>query len=457
MSAKILVADDDESLRRVVQFKLKQKGYEVSLAEDGASALEELKKSRYDLLLSDVRMPGLDGIQLLEKSKQVQPDLKVILITAYATISMAVEAVKLGAFDYLTKPFEDDQLFLTIEKTLKFKKLEDENRLLREQLSGREKFKNMIGVSKPFKDLLVLVNKVAPTDATILLSGESGTGKEMIARAIHFRSARSAGPFVAVNCAAIPRELIESELFGHVKGAFTGAIKDKRGKFALADGGTLLMDEVSELGIELQAKLLRVIQERVIEPVGSEKVSEIDIRLIAATNMDLKQRVAEGKFREDLFYRLNIIPIRVPSLRERAEDIPVLLKEFLNRFSPGQKIDIDNKLIEKLQNYQWPGNIRELENLVERMVILKKSNLLTPGDLPLDFGSMAPAPAAEMGRTEDLTFHEAEKKLIIDALDKFGWNRSKAAEHLKIPRHILIYRMKKYDIFYKDGPSPKEG
>lgn len=456
MSAKILVADDDESLRRVVQFKLKQQGYEVSIAEDGARALEELKKNRYDLLLSDVRMPGLDGIQLLEKSKQVQPDLEVILITAHATISMAVEAVKLGAFDYLTKPFEDDQLFLTIEKALKFKKLEDENRHLREQLNGREKFKSMIGVSKPFKDLLVLVKKVAPTDATILLSGESGTGKEMIARAIHFGSARSVGPFIAVNCAAIPRELIESELFGHLKGAFTGAIKDKRGKFQLADGGTLLLDEVSELGIELQAKLLRVIQERVIEPVGSERASEIDIRLIAATNMDLKQKVVEGKFREDLFYRLSIIPIRVPSLRERAEDIPVLLKGFLNRFSPGQKIDIDNRLLEKLQNYQWPGNIRELENLVERMVILKKSNLLTTGDLPSDFGSMDIAPSMDIPKIESLTFHEAEKKLIIDALDRFGWNRSKAAEHLKIPRHILIYRMKKYGIFYKNDANPKE-
>jgi len=457
MNIRILLADDDESLRRVLQFKLRQQGYEIDIAEDGNRAFQQLQKNKYDLLLSDVRMPGLDGIQLLEKTKQAQPEIEVILITAHATIPAAVEAVKMGAFDFLTKPFEDDQLFITIEKALKFRKLEIENRLLKEQLNGADRHKNLIGTSKPFKDLLALVDKVAPSDATVLLSGESGTGKEMIAHAIHYKSPRAGGPFVAVNCAAIPRELIESELFGHVKGAFTGAIKDKRGKFELAGGGTLLMDEVSELGIDLQAKLLRVIQERVIEPVGSEKAIEVDIRFIAATNVDLKQRVSEGKFREDLFYRLNIIPIRLPSLRERSEDIPVLLREFLNRLSSGQNIEIDNHLMDRLREYSWPGNIRELENLVERMVILKKSNLLTLEDLPPDFGSAGPSQIPVSGRTGDLTFHEAEKKLIIDALDKFGWNKSRAAEHLQIPRHILIYRMKRYGIFGKKGATPQEG
>jgi two-component system NtrC family response regulator len=450
MSIKILVADDDASLRRVLQFKLKQKGYEVEIAEDGNHALDELKKSRYDLLLSDIRMPGLSGIELIEKSKQVQPDLEIILITAHATISAAVEAVKLGAFDYLTKPFEDEELFVAIEKALKFKKLENENRLLRQQLNGKERYRHIVGVSKPFKDLLALVDKVAPTDATVLITGESGTGKEIIARAIHYKSPRAEKSFIAVNCAAIPRELIESELFGHVKGSFTGAIKDKRGKFELADEGTLLLDEISELGIELQAKLLRVIQERVIEPVGSESTREIDMRIIAATNVDLKLRISEGKFREDLFYRLNIIPIRVPALRERTDDIPILISEFFGRFSPKQKIKIDDKLLLRLQQYQWPGNIRELENLVERMVILRKSNLLTLGDLPLDFGVNDSIILHPQNSGGELSFHEAEKKIIVDALDKFGWNRSKAAAHLKIPRHILIYRMKKYGIFYKD-------
>ena len=457
MSIKILLADDDPSLRRVIQYKLKQKGYEVNAVEDGEKALDELSRNRYDLLLSDIKMPGLDGLELLERSKQVQSDLEVILITAHATVPMAVEAVKLGAFDYLTKPFEDDQLFGAVEKALRFKKLEDENRLLRQQLDGKEFFRNIVGVSKPFKDLLALVEKVAPSDATVLLTGESGTGKELIARALHFKSHRSGKPFVAVNCAAIPRELLESELFGHVKGAFTGAIKDKKGKFELADGGTLLLDEVSELSTELQAKLLRIIQERVIEPVGAEVVREIDIRLIASTNIDLKKRIAKGKFREDLFYRLNIIPMAVPGLRERPDDIPVLIGEFLSRYSPQQKIEIDDRLLGRLRDYHWPGNIRELENLIERMVVLRKSNLLTPGDLPPDFGmSDTRSQGGIVSPNTNLTFHEAEKKLIVEALDRFGWNRSKAAEHLKIPRHILIYRMKKYGIFYKNSAPPSE-
>ncbi len=454
---KILVADDDASLRRVIEFKLNQKGYEVVTVEDGRQAIAELNRNRYDLLLSDIRMPGIDGFQLLDQSKQIQPDLQVILITAHATVAMAVEAVKMGAFDYLTKPFEDDALFNAIDKALKFRNLEDENRQLRRRLDGQEFFKNFVGVSKAYKDLLALIDKVAPTDATILLTGESGTGKEVVARMIHYKSHRADRPFVAVNCAAIPKELLESELFGHIKGAFTGAVKDKRGKFELADSGTLLLDEVSELTVELQAKLLRAIQERVIEPVGSEKGLEIDIRLIASSNVDLKARVREGKFREDLFYRLNIIPLVVPPLRERIDDLPVLIKEFLRRFAPGKNIDLDDKLMGRLENYDWPGNIRELENLTERMVILRKAEHLTLGDLPTDFGaSGGKPPAVRTAENEELGFHDAEKKLIMEALDRAGWNRSQAAEHLKIPRHILIYRMKKYGIFYKKENPPRE-
>ncbi len=448
MDVKILIADDDASLRRVLQFKLKQNGYNVSVAEDGQKAYELLKNKRFDILLCDMKMPGLNGIELLEKSKDVQPDLQVILITAFATIGQAVEAIKLGAFDYLTKPFEDKQLLATIEKVLRFKKLEDENRFLKGQLVGQKFFKNIIGVSKPFKDLMGLVEKVAPTDTTILLTGESGTGKEVIARAIHLKSLRTNEPLIAVNCAAIPKELIESELFGHVRGAFTGAVKDKKGKFELAGGGTLMLDEISELHIELQAKLLRVIQERVIEPIGAEKTQEIDIRLIAATNVDLKKRVADGKFREDLFYRLNIIPINVPSLRERVDDIKVLLKEFLHRFSPKQSIDIDDNLLDKLIKYKWPGNIRELENLVERMVILRKSNLLTLSDLPSDFGiGIKPDISGNSNADKNnLSFHESQKNLIIDALNRHAWNKTQAANYLDIPRHVLLYRLKKYEI-----------
>lgn len=448
MAASILLADDDAALRRVVQFKLKQRGFDTTAVEDGRQALSVLKKSRYDLLLSDMRMPGINGLELLEQARKIQPDLEVILITAYAEISQAVTAVKLGAFDYLTKPFEDEQLFVAIEKALKFKKLEDENKFLKEQLRSKDFVSQIVGISRPFRELMQVIDKIAPTDATVLITGESGTGKELVAKAIHYKSLRSGNSFVAVNCAAIPRDLLESELFGHVRGAFTGAVKDKKGKFQLAAGGTLLLDEISELNIELQAKLLRAIQERVIEPVGSEKKIEIDVRLIAATNLNLKERVRDGGFREDLFYRLNVIPIHVPALRERRADIPILTKEFLQKFGHGQKIKIDPGLSAVLKNYHWPGNIRELENLIERMVILRKSDLLTPDDLPDDFENPEQPSGDEVegDEPERLTFHQAEKKLIVDALDKFAWNKSRAAKYLSVPRHVLIYRMKKYDI-----------
>jgi len=293
-----------------------------------------------------------------------------------------------------------------------------------------------------------MVEKIAPTEATVLLTGPSGTGKEVIARAIHHRSRRSENEFVAVNCAAIPRDLIESELFGHVKGAFTGAVRDKKGKFELAEGSTLLLDEIGDLGIDLQAKLLRVIQERTVEPVGAERKIDIDVRLIAATNSDLRKQVALGKFREDLFYRLNVIPIPVPALARRREDIPILVREFLRRFAGGDDITVDDNLGALLLDHPWPGNIRELENLIERMVILRRSDRLTAADLPADFVSIVPDEVTPSSPpTEDrLTFHEAEKKLIMDALTTAGWNRTKAAKDLNIPRHVLIYRMKKYGL-----------
>jgi DNA-binding NtrC family response regulator len=448
MQIRILLADDDASLRRVIQYKLEQEGYEVNAVSDGEKALKEIRARQYDLVLSDIKMPNLTGVQLLEQVKKIQPTLEVILITAFADVSEAVRAVKLGAFDYLTKPFDDEQLLLAIEKALKYKKLENENKVLKEKLQGQNYLNKIVGVSKSFKNIMNLVDKIAPSDATVLLTGASGTGKEVIARAIHYKSPRRDHNFIAVNCAAIPKELIESELFGHVRGAFTGAVKDKKGKFELADGGTLLLDEVSELNLELQAKLLRVIQELVIEPVGSEKKIEIDIRLIAATNVDLKERIAGGKFREDLFYRLNVIPVRLPNLRDRKEDIPILMREFIRKIEPESKIDIDPKLLDALEEYSWPGNIRELENLVERMVVLRKSDILTTSDLPQDFvlDKQDSDAISEDGKNKELTFHGAEKKLIIDALEKYAGNKSKAARHLKIPRHVLIYRIKKYEI-----------
>ncbi|MCK5407131.1 MAG: sigma-54-dependent Fis family transcriptional regulator, partial [Candidatus Krumholzibacteria bacterium] len=300
---RILLADDDASLRRVLQFKLKKDGHDVTAVEDGEAALNQLRSDRWDLLLSDIKMPVVDGVELLELARQLQPGLKVILITAHATVSQAVQAVKLGAFDYITKPFEDDELTTAINRAGSFRELEKENKMLRGRLEVSEPSRKLIGVSKPFKEMMAVIDRIAATDATVLLSGPSGTGKELVARTIHAKSGRADGDFVAVNCGAIPADLIESELFGHVKGAFTGAIRDKKGKFELADGGTILLDEVGELAVDHQVKLLRVLQERIIEPVGSEIIRRIDVRVIGSTNLDLQRRVRQGNFREDLFYR----------------------------------------------------------------------------------------------------------------------------------------------------------
>ncbi len=447
MAKQILLADDDDSLRRVVQYKLEKKGYEVTAVVDGFQALLKLKDHRYDLLLSDIKMPRIDGIELLERARETQPDLKVILITAYATVAQAVQAVKAGAFEYITKPFEDDDLYLAIEKALAFDRLEQENRQLKVRLRQAERPVELIGVSPPFKEMMELVDKIAGSDATVLLTGKSGTGKELIARTVHDRSGRAEGPFVAINCAAIPRELIESELFGHVRGAFTGAVKDKKGKFELAEGGTLLLDEIGELAVELQAKLLRVLQERTFEPVGSEQSKSVDVRVIAATNQDLQERVAEGLFREDLFYRLNVIPIKVPSLAERSEDIPALVKAFVKRSAPEEDISMSPKVMDALVKYRWPGNVRELKNMVERLMIFREGDQLKVSDLPeelaLDASRSEPAPGDPHER---LSLSQLEIRAIREALRECGGNQTKAAKRLNIPRHVLVYRIKKWGI-----------
>lgn len=443
---KILLVDDDVSVRRVLQFKLQKQGFSVSSAADGEAALEKLKSEPFDLLLSDIRMPKMSGLELMEQAKTIQPRIKVVLITAHAAVSQAVQAVKLGAFDYLTKPFDDEELFVAIEKALEFEKLEEENRRLRGQLSQAQQDKKLVGASAPFRQLKSMIKKIADTDATVLLTGESGTGKELVARTIHAESSRSGEAFIAVNCAAIPRELVESELFGHKRGAFTGAVKDKRGKFELADGGTLLLDEVTELPTDLQAKLLRVIQESIVEPVGAELTVPVDVRLIAASNVDIRQRVKTGRFRDDLYYRLNVVPLEIPSLTERKDDIPLLAREFVRKYSPDVDLAIDSKLLDTLVDHSWPGNVRELENLIARLVVLRRGNKLTLKDLPADFGEFDPRVHTTAVRKDQPTLEEVERETIINALERAGWNKTKAARLLEIPRHVLVYRLKKFGI-----------
>lgn len=448
MANHILLVDDDNALRQVIAYKLQQRGFAVTATSSGEEALEHLRKRPFDALLSDIKMPKMTGVQLLARARELRPELVAILMTAYATISQAVEAVKLGASDYLTKPFEDEQLFVALDKALNYRRLENENRSLKKKLQSRDFVATINGVSPKFKELMALVRKVAPTDATALITGESGVGKEVVARALHHYSNRSTNDFIAVNCAAIPRELIESELFGHVKGAFTGAVRDKRGKFELAEGGTLLLDEIGELSLDLQVKLLRVMQEKTLEPVGAEESREVDFRLIAATNADLRALVAEGRFREDLFYRLNVIPIHVPPLRERREDISLLASGFLSKCNPGAELSIDNELMNTLVQHDWPGNIRELENLIERMAVLSNGSTLTLADLPSDFSARDGERSAISDRApeQSVTLAESEVNLITNALQKFDWNKARAARFLDIPRHVLIYRMKKYNI-----------
>jgi two-component system NtrC family response regulator len=442
---KILVVDDDASLRRIIEFNLKKKGYKPTALETAEEAVECLKKSDFVLLISDIKMPGMDGLDLLTIAQEIKPDLPVIFITAFGTIEMAVEAMKLGAYDYITKPFDLDDFMHTVEKALDYHRLLDENLRLKKELKDRDSFSNIIAASKPMQEIFNSVRKVANTDTTVLITGESGTGKELIARAIHRESERSDNPMITVNCAAIPKDLLESELFGHVAGSFTGAVKNKTGKFQLADGGTIFLDEIGDLGMELQAKLLRVLENRVVEPVGSNDPIPVDIRVLAATNQDLHKKLKAGDFREDLYYRLNVIPINIPPLRERREDIPLLVKHFLSEYSESKKLSIDPEALKELSEYDWPGNVRELKNLLKRIAVLAENSKIRPSDLPPETRSDNGYKTGEEKAGND-SLQETEKNAIIDALRKTGWNQTRAAKRLQIPRHILIYRMKKYGI-----------
>jgi two-component system NtrC family response regulator len=440
------VVEDDDSQRRIIEYNLRQKGYAPAAVDSAEKALTILARTDFYLVISDIKLPGMDGIELMKRIRELKPEMPIVFITAFGTIEMAVAAMKLGAFDYITKPFDRDEFLLTIEKALEFRRLKDENIRLRSQLESHDIFADIIGVSPAMQEIFNTVRKVASSDATILITGESGTGKELIARAIHRASDRANRPMVTVNCAAIPKDLLESELFGHVTGAFTGAVKDKMGKFVLANGSTIFLDEIGDLPTDLQAKLLRILQERRVEPVGSNDSIAIDIRVIAATNHDLQSKVRSGSFREDLFYRLNVIPIHIPPLRERLDDIPHLIRYFLAKFSPNAEISIDRKALECLGHHSWPGNIRELENILKRVMIFKNGNAIKMEDLPAEIANGRQSSGSLDKSSFQSALIESEINLITDALKVCGWNQSRAANRLGIPRHVLIYRMRKYNI-----------
>jgi len=455
---RILIIDDDSSLRRVLEYNLQEEGYEVDTAASGEEGLRRFSEQTTDLVITDMKMPGMDGFQVLKAVKERSPGTLVIIVTAFGEVDSAVNAMKAGAYDYITKPFNRDELKLTVRKALHLTGLSEENRRLKDRLSDRKEFRNIIGISPAMERVFDMVRRVADTEATVLITGESGTGKELVARAVHSLGSRRDAPFVAVNCAAIPKDLLESELFGHVKGAFTGAVRDRAGKFAQADGGTLFLDEVGEMPVELQPKLLRALQERSVEPVGGSAPQKVDVRLVAATNSDLEKAIRDGAFREDLYYRLAVIPIHLPPLRERREDIPLLIRHFTAKHG-AEAISFSDEAVEALAAYDWPGNVRELENTVERLLIMREGDSVTIGDLPDKLrGIRGSGPAGSVVNlpAEGYPLEQLEREIVVEALERNGWNQTAAARFLRIPRHVLIYRMEKYGIS-REGRQRAEG
>ena len=457
----VLVIDDDESLRRVTEYRLQEDGYAVLTAADGQAGLERFQSSSVSLVLTDVRMPKMEGIDLLSRLKAMQPDLPVIMMTAHGTIASAVEAMKLGAIDYLTKPFSREQLQASVQKALQLADLKIENRQLRQMVAERFSFANMVAGSRAMRAVTEIASRVAPSGTTVLLEGESGTGKELLAKALHLHSERARGPFVVVNCAAIPEALLESELFGHRRGSFTGATADKQGKFELADGGTIFLDEVGELPLLLQVKLLRVLQEREIDKVGDPRPHRVDARVIAATNRNLAKMIEDGGFREDLYYRLAVVPIRVPPLRERSDDIPLLVDHFIEKHRERlgrARPSVDKAVYSTLNLYPWPGNIRELENVIERALVLDRDGVVGLDDLPERFHVQA----RRCGNVrlelpdEGISLDGVECELIRAALEKHDWNQTRAAAYLDITRSTLIYRMQKHALARDQDSNPPE-
>jgi DNA-binding NtrC family response regulator len=460
-SARILVVDDDENLRWVLETQLQDMGYSVSTAIDGEQALAAIERELPALILTDLKMPGLSGMELLDRIRADYPEVPVVIITAFATIQNAVQAMRAGAYDYLTKPIDYDELALVVTRVLEHFRLVAEVRSLRATLDRKYGFESIIGHSEALLSLLDTAARAAHSNSTILIHAETGTGKELLARAIHSNSRRREKPFVTINCGAIPRELLESELFGHVKGSFTGAVAHKAGKVELADGGTLFLDEIGEMPGELQVKLLRLIQQGELEKVGATSPMKVDVRFVAATHRNLPALIEDGAFREDLYYRLAVIPLELPPLRDRAEDIPELVQHFFlkTREKEGRPtLVLPPALLRHFQDYSWPGNIRELENVIERIVVLARGDEITLHDLP-DF-LRRERPAIDMLQLElpprGISLEGVEKELLIRALEKFDGNQTHAAKYLDISRKALRYRMEKHHIPRKGVEEEEE-
>ncbi len=452
----ILVVDDDKSMREFLELMLKRERYNVTCAKDGADAVLLLKDGMFDLVITDLMMSVINGLEVLKKAREIHPDIKVIMITAYGTIETAVEAMRLGAYDYITKPFNNEDLRLKIRKALESRRIEQENRLLKQQLGIKDGKWDIIGVSNAMRDVFNSIDQVKDTKTNVLIYGESGTGKELVARAIHYQGARKDRPFVPINCGAIPEHLVESELFGHKRGAFTGAIENKKGLFLEADGGTVFLDEISELPMPAQVKLLRTIQDKKVKPVGDPAEYAADVRIISATNKVLKDLIQDSRFREDLFYRLNVIRIEMKPLRERREDIVPLARYFLDKYNRdlGKDIkDFSQEAMVILKGYRFPGNVRELENIVERAVAMETTPVILPESLPRDmlYGgaekvyTLNDVAARFKGSLDSLT-ETVEKSLIEEALRAGRYDRAKASTLLGIPLRSLRYRIKKYHI-----------
>ena len=454
-NANILVIDDVLAVRQSLQEILGTDGYEVETAPDGESGLQRVKDQPFDLVLTDLALPGLGGMDILKYLVRHQPECSCIIITGYGTIQNSVAAMRLGAYDYLCKPVDPQELRLVVARALEHRRLKRENLQLKKQLHKRYGFANIVGNSDAIIQVFELIKKVADTDSTVLILGESGTGKELINRAIHYNSLRREGPLIPVNCAAIPEELLESELFGHERGAFTHAVRTRIGRFEQASGGTIFLDEIADMSPSLQVKILRVLQDRSFERIGGVKTIKVDIRVIAATNQNLEEMVRQGRFREDLYYRLNVIPIRVPPLRERVTDIPLLVQHFLQEFSRKKKKPnkrLNPGAMDLLLHYPWPGNIRELENLMERLVILSEGNEIQVSELPERFRTKTATSSAGSKEIPDQGIHltaavqEFERDLILKALDKSNWVKSRAAQLLHLNRTTLLEKMKKQKI-----------